>query len=163
MRSIMPTSKIKKDSREGKGSVKSLEKKWDEAGEKTPSDVDNPYAYQMSIYKNMTHQASTMNVTAAVQRLAATEVTAAPKFPHLEKLVGKPGAVQEAYDDLCDLDHESNAKKMFAAAEKWAASPKAHVWNQLKNEDPEEWSAADMPEDVMDVMGYFHRHAKFMQ
>lgn len=132
----MPTSKIKKDSREGKGSVKSLEKKWDKAGEKTPSDVDNPYAYQMSIYKNMTHQASTMNITAAVKRLAATEVQAAPSYPGLTGYIKKVNQdFGEKGDVTHDLKHALGLKVIsdadVEALDRWLVANKSK-WSALE-------------------------------
>jgi len=50
----MPNTLITHDVREGEGSRKSLEKKWDKAGkaaEKT--DADEPYALQNYIYQRM--------------------------------------------------------------------------------------------------------------
>lgn len=71
----MPTSKILKDSKEGKGSKKSLEKKWDEAKhsvEHSNGGKDN-WPETMSVYKKMTHQASIqLNATT---RLKATGIS----------------------------------------------------------------------------------------
>ena len=52
----MPTPYIEKLSKEGKGSVESLEKKWDEAKAQAKKEgkADN-YAYITSIFKNMIH------------------------------------------------------------------------------------------------------------
>lgn len=67
----MPTSKIKKDARDGKGTVKSLEKKWKKAEDAAGKDHgEQNWPLTMHIYKNMTHQAS-LHIEAA-QRLIAT-------------------------------------------------------------------------------------------
>jgi len=65
----MPNSIIKHDVKEGKGSKKSLEKKWKDAGKAADkSEPDNKYALQNYIYHKM---------TSAVERLIATqEITA---------------------------------------------------------------------------------------
>jgi hypothetical protein len=56
----MPTSKIKKDAREGKGSTQSLEKKWDESKDAAKGKHGkNNWPLTMYIYKKKTHQAST--------------------------------------------------------------------------------------------------------
>jgi predicted nucleic acid binding AN1-type Zn finger protein len=49
----MPTSEIRKDAREGKGSVKSLEKKWDKAKDasKKSTGKDDDWALTNYIYK----------------------------------------------------------------------------------------------------------------
>ena len=61
----MPTNKIKKDAREGKGSKKTLEKKWNEAKKSAEkSGQKDNYPYIMSIYKKMTHQASIISESA---------------------------------------------------------------------------------------------------
>jgi hypothetical protein len=59
----MPTSKIKKDAREGRGSVPGLEHKWDKAKksvEHSNGGSDN-WPETMSVYKKMTHQAATQD------------------------------------------------------------------------------------------------------
>jgi len=72
----MPTSKIKKDAREGKGTVKSLEKKWDKAKDAAGKDHgDQNWPLTMHIYKNMTHSAAVYDSRKpleAVARLLAT-------------------------------------------------------------------------------------------
>ena len=68
----MPTSKIKKDAREGKGTVKSLEKKWDtakDAAKKSAKNPKNPWPLAMHIYENET-KGTALN---AAQRLKAAD------------------------------------------------------------------------------------------
>lgn len=66
----MPTSKIKKDAKDGKGTVKSLEKKWDKAKDAAGEEGgEQNWPLTMHIYKNMTHQACRLE---AVARLIAT-------------------------------------------------------------------------------------------
>jgi hypothetical protein len=69
----MPTSKIKKDSREGKGSVPALEHKWDEAKDDAGKKGGKQnWPLTMYIYKKKTHQANTVTVELnAATRLAA--------------------------------------------------------------------------------------------
>lgn len=80
----MPTSKIKKDAREGKGSVPSLEKKWDKAKSVTPKKGGKPnWPEVMSIYENMTKGSS--------MKLEATA--------RLKTTAAKPETVSREHDD----------------------------------------------------------------
>lgn len=52
----MPTPTVKKFSKEAGVSVKTGEKRWEKAKEKTPKGVDNKWAYTMGVYKKMMGQ-----------------------------------------------------------------------------------------------------------
>jgi hypothetical protein len=73
----MPSNLIKKDAREGKGSKKSLEKKWDRAKDiAKKSDADEPWALTTHIYKNIRDaKASVLDQVElnAAQRLLSVE------------------------------------------------------------------------------------------
>jgi len=72
----MPTSKINKDAREGKGSKKTLEKKWDESKSAAKGGHGkNNWPLTMYIYKKKTHQASS-TLANAIVRLQTTKMTA---------------------------------------------------------------------------------------
>ena len=72
----MPTPYIEKLSKEGKGSVESLEKKWDEAKAQAKKEgkADN-YAYITSIFQNMIHAGTLPMKINASKRLVADELT----------------------------------------------------------------------------------------
>lgn len=75
----MPTPYIEKLSKEGKGSVESLEKKWDEAKSKAKEEgkADN-YAYITSIFQNMIHAGTLpMKINAATRLLMSNQILAA--------------------------------------------------------------------------------------
>lgn len=74
----MPTSKINKDAREGKGSKKTLEHKWDEAKDAAGKKGGKQnWPLTMYIYKKKTHQASAeISASNALSRLKATAVIA---------------------------------------------------------------------------------------
>lgn len=103
----MPTSKIKKDVREGLGTKKSLEKKWDKAKEaagKGPGGKPK-WPLVMHIYQNMTHQASAITAANAVQRLAGIR-TVADSFE---------GWINALCHDLkCEYDRQGNKIMMDA-------------------------------------------------
>jgi len=69
----MPTPYLKKLSKEGKGSLPALEKKWNKAGEIAKKEGrEDDYAYRTGILKNM--------VGAAIKRLCATSEIDADSF-----------------------------------------------------------------------------------
>jgi hypothetical protein len=70
----MPTGYIRKLSKEGKGSVESLEKKWDEAkaAAKKEGKGEN-FAYITSIFQKLVHASTKPIRIEAMARLRATE------------------------------------------------------------------------------------------
>jgi len=64
----MPTAYIKKLNREGKGSISSLEKKWEKAKEiADKEDQKDNYAFITSIFKNMVGVNESNNISLAKQ------------------------------------------------------------------------------------------------
>lgn len=81
----MPTAYIKKLAGEGKGSVSSLEKKWDEAKAKAHGEgKGSNYAYITSIFKNMV--GASVELNAASRILATSDLTAHNALAYLSSL-----------------------------------------------------------------------------
>lgn len=101
----MPTNEIKKDAREGKGSVPGLEHKWDSAKDasKKSTGKDDDWALTNYIYQKE-RDASVLNAAA---RLTGTEVTASAEdaireainaVPH--QTIGKPFPVVTQFNGV---------------------------------------------------------------
>lgn len=158
----MPTSKIKKDAREGKGSVPSLEKKWDKAKDAAGSKGGKQnWPLTMHIYENETKGSAMPQLNAATRLAASTKVTAAPSFPHIiglfkahDENVGGKGSKRSDAEYKKDLDSfvsrhgDANAQKLenFLRGE---VKRFADLSDVSLGETPR---GGDVPADIMDLL-----------